>query len=171
MGNSARRDIRSADLAEKQNRALALRRQGMSLVAIGQVMGCHHTHAMRMIRAAIKDITRENAEEVRDLELERLDQKERRLQKLWRAAIPAAQAGDPEAIKVAAKLIETGLRVSESRRKLLGADAPAKSEVTLTGDATPAAARRVMQELFGGNVGPVGPEVDAGVSPPGTATH
>jgi hypothetical protein len=66
---------------------------------------------------AWKELTQEMSNELRELELQRLDEF---LRALW----PKIQAGN-------AKSIETALKVSERRSKLLGLDAPEKREVTL----------------------------------------
>ena len=64
----------------------------------------------------LKAITREPAEEVLRLDLERLD-------KMWGIHYLNAQAGD-------AMALSSCMRIMERRARLLGLDAPSKNEVT-----------------------------------------
>ncbi|HKJ76511.1 MAG TPA: hypothetical protein VKA64_04830, partial [Gammaproteobacteria bacterium] len=66
--------------------------------------------------AEINAKTAEDAEEVKRLELERLD---RMLLSLW----PKVTNGDPQAV-------EKALKVSERRARLLGIDAPTRGELS-----------------------------------------
>jgi len=73
---------------------------------------------VRRALAALKVETEEKAEEVRDLELRRLD-------KMLQIAEAAAEGGDLAAI-------DRVIRIQERRSKYLGLDAPAKNETRTT---------------------------------------
>lgn len=90
--------------------------------------------------------------------------------------MPLAMAGN---VKSGQLVVDTTAKMM----RLNGAEAPEVKDITIrTEDATPAAARRVMQELFGGNVGPDTADdesaSDAAIgapdhrsAPPGAPTH
>ncbi len=60
------------------------------------------------------------------------------------------------------KLLQTALKISERRAKLLGLDAPIKTEVeaVVSNEATPAAARSLMEHFFGKVTPPGGSDSD-----------
>jgi len=151
MGNSARRDTRAAETQERRRRALTLRRDGLSYDAIARKMGVSVSVAHAYVHDAIRDIPAPEAEATRTIELERLD----RLQAgLW----ARATKGDPKAVGAV-------LRVMDRRAKLLGLDAPQKTEITGPDggpvQVTPADARRALRELFR-DVEPAGGGADVG---------
>lgn len=118
MGNSAKRDERKANIAELQRRALELRKSGKSYEEISDEMQLtDKTAAYRYVKAAIAAITKEPAEEVRNLELHRLDA-------LLSAVWPEAMKADPQAVASA-------MRLMERRAKYQGLDAADKHEFTL----------------------------------------
>lgn len=103
-------------IAARRVKALELRKSGASYRLIGQALGVDVATAWDDVQAeltALRMLTVKVAEDVRTLELERLDR--------WLAKLEAhgIAAGDPQAIN-------TAIRLSESRRKLLGVDAPLK---------------------------------------------
>lgn len=103
----------------KQEQALELRKQGHSYTIIGDRMGCNRSTAYRYVADAIATMRAEcdeSAADVLALELARLDADYESLAK-------RVDEGDPSAVAVR-------LRISESRRKLLGLDAPERAEVT-----------------------------------------
>lgn len=75
-----------------------------------------HSHILEQL-SVWRDMTQEMSNELRELEVQRLDEF---LRALW----PKIQTGNPRAI-------ETALKVAERRAKLLGLDAPEKREVTV----------------------------------------
>ena len=79
-------------------------------------MGLALSNAHKAVQQAIADIPKELAEDVRLLELERLD---RMLAGMW----PKAIAGDPKAVAAAVKIMDR-------RAKYLGIDAPVRTELT-----------------------------------------
>lgn len=96
-------------------KALELRKQGYSYEDIAKACGyASRGAAHNAVSSALKQTLREPADELRTLELERLD-------KIIRAMQPALDQGDT---KAAACII----RVMERRAKLLGLDAAIKVE-------------------------------------------
>jgi hypothetical protein len=105
--------------AERRVKAARLRAEGKTYREIGVLLSVSHVQALRDVRAGLKalhgDLKKQAATLVR-LEWERLE--------LPLAGLLAAvQAGDPAAV-------ETWRRLSESRRKLVGLDAPDKAELS-----------------------------------------
>lgn len=94
----------------------------MSLRAIGEALGCDHKTAQRRIDAALDELrqsTQNAAARLVELELVRMD---RMLEKLE----AGLNTDDHETV---ARSVRELLRVSQSRRRLLGLDQPAKVEV------------------------------------------
>lgn len=99
---------RRAASAEKKVAALRLRAAGASRDDIAAELGVHPVTAWRYIRDAIVELPREPAEEVRTLELERLDAMQAAL---W----PMALRGEVQAI-------DRVLKIMERRARYLGLD-------------------------------------------------
>ncbi|MGA7121197.1 MAG: hypothetical protein WBY94_13920 [Polyangiaceae bacterium] len=116
MGNSVKRDIASAKMQEQRRSALELRKRGLTYPQNAKAMGLALSNAPKAVQQAIADIPKELAEDVRLLELERLD---RMLAGMW----PKAVAGDPKAVAAAVKIMDR-------RAKYLGIDAPVRTELT-----------------------------------------
>lgn len=92
---------------------MALRRAGASYQQIAEALDVSTTMAHRYVKQALeamREETRETAEDVRQLELARLDEM---LSRLW----PKVTEGDMKAY-------DRALRIMERRSKLLGLDAP-----------------------------------------------
>lgn len=105
--------------AERKERIITLRRQGMSYPAIGEAAGCSNQYAYSVVKAYLDDLAKnatEGAEEIRRIELERLDL----LLSRW---LPRA-VGEPDNPKAA----EIVMKTMDRRAKLLGLDAPEKLE-------------------------------------------
>lgn len=102
--------------AERRRQALDLRRTGASFRQIAEAIGCSVSIAHRYVATEIDKLnreSREDAESIRTLELERLD---RMTFALWNAATARGNLG----------AIDRMLKVMERRARLLGLDAPAK---------------------------------------------
>lgn len=102
-------------IAARQAKAIELRKAGSSFRQIARVLECDASTAYRDVQAALREtitLRDGDAEEYRELELQRLDL-------LMRSLMPKVIAGDAYAADVARK-------IGESRRKLLGLDAPTK---------------------------------------------
>jgi len=104
---------RSMQHAERVLQACELRRAGASYEEIGRALGIAKQNAHRMVTKALASALREQADQIRVIEEERLD-------KIQRAAWGAAMRGDHVAIN-------TVLRVMERRAKMLGLDAPTQT--------------------------------------------
>ena len=92
---------------ERQGKALALRKGGASYTAIAKALGYRSIQAAYYsVEAALQRILREPGEEVRKLELERLDS-------MWLSLWDRIRRGDIDAI-------DAGLRIIDRRAKLLG---------------------------------------------------
>ncbi|MCG5549170.1 helix-turn-helix domain-containing protein [Halorhodospira halochloris] len=99
--------------AERKARALELRQTGMTYADIGRELGISNAQAHRLVSGALQEIRKrasEEAEQLRTLELSRLDQLHHAL---WESAL----GGELRAI-------DRLLRIMERRAKLLGLDAP-----------------------------------------------
>lgn len=116
-----------AQVAETAEAVLALRIAGRTYRQIADEMtgrGCPMSKdtAYRRVCWALQQILAPGVSELRKLEAERLDV-------ALRALEPAMLAGNLQAV-------QAWLRVSESRRRLLGLDIPVQQEVDLTGTVT-----------------------------------
>ena len=105
------------DAKVRAAKALELRMEGMKFDDIANELGYNSKQAaFDAVSRELKAITREPAEEVLRLDLERLDS-------MWGIHYLNAQAGD-------AMALSSCMRIMERRARLLGLDAPAKNEVT-----------------------------------------
>ena len=105
---------------ERRRRALDLRKKGWTYEAIGDDLGITKKNARELVVTTIRSRLKrekETAEAITKLELDRLDMALKGLAK-------KVEAGDTRACEV-------WIRVSESRRKLLGLDAPEKKQVAV----------------------------------------
>ena len=105
--------------AERRVKAFELRKAGVSYRGIGRALGISEAQAHRDVHFTLDALAKEEFEsavQVRELELERLDEM---LRALW----VAIRRGDPQSIS-------TGLRVSERRARLLGLDAPSRQQLS-----------------------------------------
>ena len=109
---------RRVSAVERHREALELRKQGYSYPEIAAKMHYSLAGAYKAVMTALKEITREPAEELLRMEVARLDQ-------MLKAMAPMAKYGNIDAINMS-------LKVAERRAKLLGLDAPIKREETIT---------------------------------------
>lgn len=106
---------------EKQRRALEMRKAGATYHAIAQAVGYGDASAARKaIERAIADVIQEPAQEVRTIQIERLNHM---LLTLW----PKVQAGDERAI-------DTALRVMDKLDRLMGTDSASQVDVNVHHD-------------------------------------
>ncbi|RTE47902.1 hypothetical protein [Actinobaculum sp. 352] len=104
MGNETNR---LATAAEKRRRALELRRAGWNYRDIAQEIGYKSVaSAHKAVRTELANIPKEEADALRTLELDRLDD-------LQAATYDLASRGDPAAVN-------TALRIMDHRARLLG---------------------------------------------------
>lgn len=112
---------RRIDATERQRQALEYRKAGKDFVTIARLCGyASKSAAYKAVVTALRDITREPAEEVLALEVARLDAM---LDALW----PHIRADG----KDMTWCVDRVLKVMERRASLLGLDAPVKREDTL----------------------------------------
>lgn len=104
---------------EKARRALELRRAGVTYDLIAQQLGYKDgSVAYNTVKRALQRSLQEPADDVRELELSRLDRLETIL---W----PQALQGDQGAV-------DRLLKIADRRARYLGLDAPIKQEVEVT---------------------------------------
>lgn len=132
---------RSLETAERDAEACRLRSRGLSYAQIAAELGISRTQAYEGVQRALREIVSEPAEELRHLELLRLDE-------MYRAALAVLEGrhyvvdkggvvmmdGVPvedDGPRLAA--IDRLLKIQERRAKLLGLDTPVKQEVDLNG--------------------------------------
>ncbi len=124
MANGKKTDQNRIDAQARRQQALDLRKAGASYRAIGAQLAISEAQAHRDVKAALArlaELELESAGELRALELARLDT-------ALLSLAPKMQYGDPQ-------VVNAWVRVSESRRKLLGLDAAPKTP--LNPDGTP----------------------------------
>ncbi|MCP4099159.1 MAG: hypothetical protein GY748_23295 [Planctomycetaceae bacterium] len=112
-----------AKAAERRNQSLELRKAGASYRSIGRQLGISAPQAHRDVAksiAELKKLGEENAQAVRELEVQRLDAM---LLGLW----PQARTGHQGSV-------DRVLRIMQRRASLLGLDAPARQDVTSGGE-------------------------------------
>lgn len=111
MGNSSRRESRKIERAELQRQALELRKAGANYEQIAnQLHLANKSVAWKLVKAGIKAIVEEPAQDVLKLELDRLDVM---LLGCW----SKAKAGEEKAV-------DRVLRIMERRASYLGLDSP-----------------------------------------------
>lgn len=109
--------------AQSQVKALRLRQKGYSYRQISEALGIVPSAVYRMVSTALAEIRaecKEEATELREIEIAKLDAAEKEAWKRMKGASDADSA----------KLLNTIKAISESRRKLTGLDAPVKIEQT-----------------------------------------
>ncbi len=110
---------------EKALEILRLRREGKSFRAIGKAVGLDHKLAWKIHQKyleQVRQVTEQQAEDIRDLELIRLD---RALETV--TTILESQYQEPD---VRLRAVDRLVKISERRTKLRGVDAPEKVEVS-----------------------------------------
>lgn len=108
---------RRVEAAEKQAKALELRKAGETFQQIANTIGYEGPGAAyKAVHAGIRKMLREPAEALIELEVSRLDE-------MLRAIWPKVLAGDTQAI-------DRVLRIMDRRAKYLGLDAPTKVDIT-----------------------------------------
>jgi hypothetical protein len=113
MSGESKTSPRRIEAVEKQRKALDLRKAGATYAAIAkQLEYAGPTSAERAVKAALNATVKDAADDVRNLEVERLDAM---LLGLWKMA----NSGNLGAV-------DRVLRIQERRAKLLGLDAPTK---------------------------------------------
>lgn len=121
VGPDATRAV-NAEAREQAWRALEHRKAGLTYRQIAARLQCSLGGAHKYVTSALAELrseVQESARDLRELEIEKLDALELRLRRRLKPDCSDADC---------AKLATAILKVSESRRKLLGLDAPQKIE-------------------------------------------
>lgn len=118
------------DAAFKQTLAMRLRIKGYDYLNIGKRVYPDSEHpaaaAYQAITQGINAVRLDSAEQMREIELTRLDA----LQTLaWKAIERAAKRGDTRAVSTG---VNSVVRISDRRAKLLGLDAPVKYDLLMS---------------------------------------
>jgi len=106
---------------DRQARALEMRKTGMSYRRIAEKLECDIAGAFRYVKEALArsaEQIQHSADDLRAIELEKLDK--------WEASLQLGIRDDDPQVR--AKSAAVLLKITESRRKLLGLDAPQKIE-------------------------------------------
>lgn len=123
MARTKKNESEQIKIAERRARALELRKAGFSYRKIAEKLSVSHVQARADIEAELKLLAEElheSADELRQIELERLDM-------LTRGLEPFAAVGETKAVN-------SFIKVMERRAKLLGLDAPIRTDVTSGGE-------------------------------------
>lgn len=144
---------------ERDAQAVEYRRRGMTYRQIAVAMGVKSQKtAYEAVQRGLSDAIQEPADEVRQLELERLDEYQRHALKVLATqhfhvsqgvvvVHPDTDQPVPDDSPVLAAL-DRLLKISERRAKLLGLDAPVRSKVeVITEDAVDAEIKRLAEEV------------------------
>lgn len=126
--------------AEKVRKAIELRKAGATYDKIAEALGYENrSGAYKIVVGALRDLVQEPAQELRTLELERLDA-------MTLAIWARAQKGELAAV-------DRLLKIGERRAKLLGLDAPTAQSVDMSvgtfDGPTPARAAELVRRAFG----------------------
>lgn len=117
------------DAAFRQTLAMRLRIKGYSYLEIGKRVCPTSVNpaavAYKMVGEGVKSVRLDSAEQMRDIELTRLDA----LQTLaWLAIEKAAKRGNTQAVATG---VNSVVRISDRRAKLMGLDAPVKYDLLM----------------------------------------
>lgn len=124
---------RDPNTAARDAEAARLRSRSMSYQAIGEALGISKQAAQQAVQRALRDTQQEPADDVRKLELDKLDALERRYLDIIERRHAVLHQGEDTGFDDDGPTLtaQAGLlRVSESRRKLLGLDSPVKVDVS-----------------------------------------
>jgi hypothetical protein len=149
---AARKRTLEVERVETDAEAARLRAEGLTYPQIAERMGCAWSTAYARVARALAAVPVEAVGELRAIECQRLDAVIARLWDVVHADHPYISQGRIfEGVQDAGPVISalSGIiKASESKRKLLGLDAPARQVVTVvTEDAVDAELRRLEAEL------------------------
>jgi len=132
---------REIDTIQKDHQAAELRVIGLTYQQIGDRLGYSRQAAYQAVARAIADIPRMATEELRTLELEKLDDLERKLRIILQKNHYKVSASGKVVTHEGEPVVDSGpeiqailgiLKVIDKRAKLLGLDAPTKVETEVT---------------------------------------
>ncbi len=141
MPGESKTSPRRIEAYERQRKAVAMRLAGVPFDRIAKELGYKDRGgAYHAVMVALKKTLQEPSDELRTLEVTRLD---RMLQGLWEKI----KTGDEAAI-------DRGLRISKRRSELLGLDMPAKLDLTTGGQDFVSFLKEVLSAPTGGSGSP-----------------
>jgi predicted transcriptional regulator len=147
----------------RRTEAIKLRVAGWNTYAIAEKLDVTHQTVSEYIETYLDRVKEESKDRIsheRELDILRIEESLIDVEACIRALRVDAKQGEREASQTIARLLDTRCKLIDRRAKLLGTDAPAKSEVTgkdgspLVEEVTPQRIRDVMRARFGGNVCP-----------------
>jgi len=144
-------------LAVRRQAALDLRIDGWSYRAIAKELGIGHSQAKRDVQAeleALVEESREAAEEVRELELSRLDKAITVCNDTLKSCWVDGSDDREKSRELQLKAIDRIAKLTEQRAKLLGLYAPQEVKQTITDEVSPQKIRDVVQARFGSKAAP-----------------
>jgi hypothetical protein len=121
VGDIPQAHANSVQIAEEQRACYQLRLKGLSIRAIAEELDMAKSTVERRLTAERESRVAPLADEVRQLELDRLDFY---MMRLWERI----EVGG----KATARDVEVSMKVSERRAKLLGLDAPERQQIEAT---------------------------------------
>jgi hypothetical protein len=128
------RFVRTPEQTEKDHQAAGMR--PMTYRAIGEKFGVNESSAYQMVQRAIADIPRESTEELIQLELMKLDRIESKAADIMEKYHPfVSQKGEVFNVEDEMPVIQamnTLLKIADRRARLLGLNAPTRTELTST---------------------------------------
>lgn len=120
---SGKEVARIIDAREREAQVLRLRRDGLTFEVIAKRLGFSSSSgAYQAFKRAMDRTVQQPADEIRKLELERLDY-------LWEVLQPALAKGRGYAV-------EKAIMIMDRRARLLGLDAPTKHQLTVSDQVT-----------------------------------
>lgn len=128
-------DADSVEAAERAAKIVELRREGKSFRAIAEIVDIHYTRVHQIFHTTLRELPSADLEGYRRSELERLYYLRERLQQIMDTVhyhVYEGQRTDVVNDAPVREAIAADIRISESIRKLTGADAPVRAEVTTT---------------------------------------
>ena len=125
------RGAKALEISERTTRALALRRAGARYVDIAKDLGVALSVAHKLVSRTLRDIPREEADELRALEMERLDRDHRRIEEAMDIVSAKLRTGFSQAAVLSlAALLREARRIQDRRARYVGLDAPTRTELT-----------------------------------------
>jgi hypothetical protein len=131
---------RTPEQIEKDHRAAEMRSRSMTYEQIGNQLGVTRQAAHQMVQRAINDIPKDGGEQALAMELMKLDYIERRAFVIATTKHPVISNGGKVVLRSGGveieddtpilKALDTLLKVSQTRAKLLGLNAPTRTELT-----------------------------------------
>lgn len=148
---SAKEDTNAMALEARKRKAVELRREGLTYQEIADSIGVCKATAHNYVHGSLADLAEQRldaTEELVQLELERIDEGIRDLMASRPVVAQALAEGRLDAVKELGALRKHLLNHGESRRKLLGLDAPQRNQHTVV-TMSPEDAAEEINDAFG----------------------